>query len=152
MNIETIQILNYSSNKQKTSKLLDALILVWEQSVRATHQFLSEEKIVNLKPYCAEGLQVVHLLVAFDHKQPVAFLGMLGEKIEMLFVAPSHFRKGIGRTLLQYAIDHYQVCYVDVNEQNPDALTFYLQMGFSIYERTDTDNQGNAFPLLKMKL
>jgi putative acetyltransferase len=132
--------------------LLAALLVIWEQSVLATHHFLTPNGINSLKPYCEEGLQAVKLLVAMDGQQPVAFLGLIDHKVEMLFVAPSHFRKGVGSRLLKHAVDQHQVRYVDVNEQNPDALAFYQQMGFVVYERTETDTQGNAFPILKMTL
>ncbi|WP_418401612.1 hypothetical protein [Anaerotignum lactatifermentans] len=37
-----------------------------------------------------------------------------------------------------------------VNEQNPQAIGFYEHMGFSVYKRTDLDEQGNPYPLLYM--
>ena len=33
---------------------------------------------------------------------------------------------GVGKQLLQYAIEHLQVDEVDVNEQNPQGVGFYL--------------------------
>ena len=41
--------------------------------------------------------------------------------------------------------------YVDVNEQNPDAVKFYERMGFRTFHRDATDDQGNPFPILRMK-
>ncbi|ERK47335.1 hypothetical protein [Faecalitalea cylindroides] len=38
-----------------------------------------------------------------------------------------------------------------VNEQNPLAKEFYEHMGFIVYKRTETDEQGNPYPLLYMK-
>ncbi len=37
-----------------------------------------------------------------------------------------------------------------LNEQNPQAVGFYLHLGFSITARSELDGQGNAFPLLHM--
>jgi putative acetyltransferase len=39
-----------------------------------------------------------------------------------------------------------------VNEQNPQAKGFYEHMGFQVYKRTDTDEQGNPYPILYMRL
>lgn len=39
-----------------------------------------------------------------------------------------------------------------VNEQNPKALAIYQHWGFVAYERTEIDDQGNHFPIIKMKL
>lgn len=40
---------------------------------------------------------------------------------------------------------------VTVNEQNPQAIGFYEHMGFTVYKRTDLDEQGNPYPLLYMR-
>jgi len=41
---------------------------------------------------------------------------------------------------------------VDVNEQNPQAEGFYKHIGFEVFEHNKFDEQGNPFPILKMKL
>ena len=39
-----------------------------------------------------------------------------------------------------------------VNEQNPNAKRFYENNNFQVYKRTETDEQGNPYPLLYLKL
>lgn len=143
---------NLVTNPPRTNELLNALVDVWERSVRATHHFLTEQDIRNLGPVCREGIKAVDLFVVNDAGRPVAWMGISGDKIEMLFVSPEHFRKGIGQRLVRLAIDEYKTCYVDVNEQNPNAFVFYRKMGFHVFDRTETDELGNPFPILKMKL
>jgi hypothetical protein len=41
---------------------------------------------------------------------------------------------------------------VDVNEQNEQALGFYLRMGFEVEGRSELDSTGKPFPLLHMRL
>jgi len=41
---------------------------------------------------------------------------------------------------------------LDVNEQNPQALGFYLHEGFEVIGRSETDGLGQPYPLLHMKL
>lgn len=41
---------------------------------------------------------------------------------------------------------------VDVNEQNPDALNFYLRKGFQIVSRDEKDDCGRPFPILHLSL
>lgn len=142
----------YPVNKPRTAELLDSLINVWERAVRATHHFLTEQDIQNLIPHGRRALNMVDLFVVNENKFPVAFMGILDDKIEMLFVSPDYFRKGIGQRLIRLAIDEYKIRYIDVNEQNPNALAFYKKMGFQVFERTETDELGNPFPILKMKL
>ena len=136
-----------------TAGLADRLLNVWESSVKATHLFLSREEIENIKRYVPQALRAVkHLLVAENEAgDPVAFAGIDGQKLEMLFVCAEDRGRGIGRRLLQYAVENYAVNELAVNEQNPQAAGFYEHMGFRVYKRSDADEQGNAYPLLYMK-
>ena len=77
-------------------------------------------------------------------------MGLEKQKIEMLFVETRG--KGIGKALVNYAINDFKANIVTVNEQNDKAVGFYEHMGFKTYLRTDFDEQGNPYPLLYMKL
>lgn len=139
-------------NPYKTDPLIDALVILWEASVRATHHFLTEEDIQDLIPLVKMGLSDIEtLIVVSENNKPVAFMGIDVAKIEMLFVSPDYFSKGFGKMLTTLAIAQYDVQYVDVNEQNPQAIGFYRHIGFEVYERTELDEQGNPFPILKME-
>ena len=135
-----------------TGATLDALMDVWESSVRATHLFLEEADIVNLRPLVRDGLNAVPLFAAMDaHGRIGGFAGVAGDMLEMLFVHARARGRGIGRALLVRAVDA-GVTRLDVNEQNPDALGFYRHMGFEVVGRSPVDGQGRPFPLLHMSL
>ena len=138
---------------ERTSELIDLLTNVWEESVKATHFFLSEAEIMEIKPYLPIALhEIPHLIVAENSEGiPVGFMGVEARKLEMLFIAPEFRGKGIGKEFIQYGFDTYSVNEVTVNEQNPQAIGFYEHMGFSVYKRTDLDEQGRPYPLLYMK-
>ena len=137
----------------RTVSLVEELVKLWEASVRATHHFLTEKDILHLTPFVEEAVRGIEtLLVMYLGNRPVGFLGLLDLKIEMLFVAPDYFGNGLGRQLVEMAIEKYHVHYVDVNEQNPRAEGFYRHIGFRTFARTEMDEQGNPFPILKMKL
>lgn len=131
-----------------------ALIEIWESSVRATHDFLDEDNISFLKPLILEHyFDAVDLRVAKDESNViVGFIGVAEQNIEMLFISPSHRKKGIGSLLLKNAIKNQDARKVDVNEQNPDATGFYEYLGFSVSGRSPLDGQGNPFPLLHLEL
>lgn len=137
-----------------TSSLAEELTAVWERSVRATHLFLSEKEVEEIKKYIPQALHgIAHLIIAENRDGcPVACMGIEEQKLEMLFIAPEERGKGLGRRLIQYGIEHYLVNELAVNEQNPLAKGFYEHMGFYVYKRTDYDEQGNPYPLLYMKL
>ena len=96
--------------------------------------------------------EVPHLLaVGNEEGTPVAFAGINGQKLEMLFVSAEKRGRGIGKKLLQYAVENYAVTELAVNEQNPQAIGFYEHMGFRAYGRSETDEQGKPYPILIMK-
>jgi len=72
-------------------------------------------------------------------------------KLEMLFVCPQYRGKGLGKQLIHYGIENYSINELGVNEQNPQAKAFYEHMGFQVYKRTGTDEQGNFYPILYMR-
>ncbi|WP_455684613.1 GNAT family N-acetyltransferase [Thomasclavelia sp.] len=140
--------------KERTLFLNNQLIEVWEKSVRATHLFLSDKEINDIKKYVPQAInEIAHLIVLENEsKYPVAFMGIEKQTLEMLFIAPDERGKGLGKRLMQYGIDNYSIKKLAVNEQNPLAKGFYEHMGFQVYKRTDYDEQGKPYPLLYMKL
>ena len=138
----------------RNEQLLAKLLEIWERSVRATHLFLSDAEVKKIKEHVPLALESVeHLFVAgntFD--DPVAFMGIEDNRLEMLFLLPQIRGKGVGRELLQHGMEQYHVTEVTVNEQNPQAIGFYEHMGFVTYKRTELDEEGNPYPLLYMRL
>ncbi len=140
--------------KERNSLLIQRLLEVWEDSVKATHLFLSDKEIDNIKKYVPQALKnVSHLIIAEDkNKLPVAFIGLEENKLEMLFVLSEERGKGLGKKLIKYGIENYSINELAVNEQNPLAKEFYEHMGFKVYKRTAIDEQGNPYPILYMRL
>ena len=133
--------------------VLDELVSLWEASVRSTHDFLTESDIDRLKPVVRMALESIpHLWGMADRSgRWVAFMGIDGDKLEMLFVHPALFGLGLGRRLTGMAVSDLGVRFVDVNEQNPKAYGFYRRVGFLLAGRCETDGQGNPFPILHLK-
>ena len=140
--------------KDRSTSLIEQLLVVWESSVKATHLFLSENEIENIKKYVPQALKKIpHLtIVENDNQIPVGFMGIVEQHLEMLFISHEERGKGLGKELLKYGIEKYSVNDLAVNEQNPLAKGFYEHMGFEVYKRTECDEQGNPYPLLYMRL
>ncbi|MFC6335803.1 GNAT family N-acetyltransferase [Pseudomonas sp. CCM 7891] len=130
------------------------LTQIWEDSVRATHDFLPNSYIEVLKNLVlTRYLDAVMLICTKDSRQHITgFAGIAAGKVEMLFIDPKHRGRGLGQQLLRYAIEHLNADELDVNEQNPQALGFYIKQGFEVIGRTDHDGMGQPYPLLHMRL
>lgn len=133
--------------EERTPLLIDQLTELWEESVKATHLFLSDKEIEEIKKYVPQALNgIAHLIVTEnDRNCPVAFMGVEEQKLEMLFITPEERGNGLGKRLIQYGIDNYSIKELAVNEQNPLAEGFYEHMGFQVYKRTDHDEQGKPY-------
>jgi putative acetyltransferase len=139
--------------KEVTKESYQELIEVWECSVRATHHFLPEENIAELKPLILQHyFDAVELRCVIQNGKIAGFIGVADSNIEMLFVDPTYIGQGIGRQLIEYSIEHMNASKVDVNEQNPKAIAFYEKVGFKKTGRSELDGQGNPFPLVHMQL
>ena len=130
------------------------LIEIWESSVRATHDFLAEEDLMELKSLILEQyFDAVDLKCAKNSDGDIlGFCGVHDSNIEMLFVSPGAFGNGVGSLLASHAIHNQGATKVDVNEQNGQALGFYQHIGFSVIGRSPFDRQGKPYPLLHMEL
>ena len=130
------------------------LLKVWENSVRATHDFITEEDIEFFKPVIIEQAfpAVILRCVKNEDGSILGFVGTHDAKIEMLFILNESRGQGIGKVLLQYAIEQLGATKVDVNEQNPLAVGFYQKMGFKVVSRSPLDDMGKPFPILHMTL
>lgn len=132
----------------------ETLISIWENSVRATHDFLKEEDLQFYKPLILN--EYFHHVSLFCYKDSnleiTGFMGIAEDNLEMLFIDPVSRGKGIGKELLIYAIEQQKVKRVDVNEQNAQAVGFYKHMGFHVVNRSEFDGAGKPYPILHMEL
>ena len=133
----------------------DVLLALWERSVRATHDFLSEADIVALRPDVAQALddEWLELWVLADGDDvPIGFMGLAGDDIAALFLGPAQRGRGGGRRLVAHAQGlRGGELTVDVNEQNPAARGFYEALGFVVVGRSPLDDGGRPFPILHMR-
>lgn len=128
------------------------IIEVWEASVRATHHFLSKKDIAFYKPlvlkYALPSMQVwgIHI-----QNKLAGFMAVSDYKVEMLFMAPEFIGQGLGKKLLNFALNELHINLIDVNEENPAALGFYQHIGYKIISRDEVDGNGRPHPILHLK-
>lgn len=126
---------------------------VWKESVLITHGFLEEKDFRVLE----RDLPVIflpslrELWLCRNGKHLAGFCGNNGSEVEMLFIRPCYMRKGLGKLLLEHVRKLHGPLQLAVNEQNENALAFYLHCGFEVAGRSAQDSQGRPYPLLHLK-
>jgi putative acetyltransferase len=142
--------------RRATSVDRDAMFDIWLRSVRATHDFLTEEDIARFQPlvrdYVASDAEFWVLCERDGDDAPIGFMGLADNKVDALFLAPECHRRGGGRALVRHAQGLKGELTVEVNEQNPGACRFYEACGFVVEGRSELDGNGLPFPLLHMRL
>ena len=144
--------IQHIGKEERIEDFVQSLLEVWESSVRATHGFLKEGEVEYLRPFVEQGIREVPLLFCVEENEmPAGFLGMEGDRIEMLFVHADFRGRGIGSTLMREAL-LLGASRVDVNEQNPQALGFYRCFGFEVAARDELDSLGLPYAILHCTL
>lgn len=144
---QRFEIVKYADEHRE--RVLD----VWEKSVLATHHFLSATDFEEIKEIVDNiDFTAFDVYCLLDRNTVTGFLGTANQKVEMLFLSPEYIGKGLGKKLLNFAIHNLNANKVDVNEENTKAVEFYTKFGFKTYERTDKDDQGKNYPILRMEL
>lgn len=129
-----------------------SIIEVWELSVRATHHFLSEDYLQQIKVLLPSILRQVRVYTWREEDGTIqGFAGVAENKMEMLFIHPNSRGKGLGRLLAEFCIHTLKAPKVDVNEDNSQAIAFYKRIGYRQTGRRELDSMGRPFPLLEMQ-
>ncbi|MFV3076460.1 acetyltransferase [Niveispirillum fermenti] len=129
-----------------------AIHAVWRAAVDATHGFVAPADLdfyenLLLTLYLP---QVPVWLATLEDGTATGFMGLTGPKIDALFVHPAFHRTGVGRRLIDHAASLHAQLLVDVNAQNPGAVTFYRTLGFRVVGRSPIDHGGKPYPLIFM--
>ncbi|MBP6562139.1 MAG: GNAT family N-acetyltransferase [Neisseriaceae bacterium] len=131
----------------------DALVALWWASARATHDFVRAADWDAYRPMVAEALISAEAYVALGVDQALlGFMALDLNMVDMLFVAPTALRMGVGRQLLAFAQDLKGPLKVDVNEQNQQGVAFYLAQGFVPVGRSEADGTGRPYPIMHMAM
>lgn len=130
-----------------------AIMRIWVSAVAATHHFLDPADFELFKVLIPESflpqLQVFALEDGAGNM--LAFFSVSEDNLEMLFVHDSVRGKGIGKMIIAYVLEQLKIYKVDVNEQNQQAVDFYLKTGYVHTGRSERDGMGKAYPLLHLE-
>lgn len=137
-------------DKIATSNDYQNMIELWEESVSLTHQFLPVEYRQQLKASLPDYFPRLDSRCWYLAGDLVAISGTSAGTLALLFVHPNFFHQQIGSQILKRLIAE-GISFVDVYEENPQALYFYQKHGFILESRDLLDSWGKAHPLLHLR-
>lgn len=135
------------ANSNDYSRIME----IWESSVKATHDFLKDEDFkLFQKLIPAEFLPQLSVFVIESEGLIPAYFAVSDDNLEMLFVHANDRGKSYGKQAVDYIVNQLKIYKVDVNEQNQQAIDFYLKMGYKLQGRSEKDGMGKDYPLLHL--
>lgn len=128
------------------------LVEIWHQASAIAHHFLGAERLAEHRDLIESiWLPAAETHVALIGGERAGFISLLGDVVGGLFVAPSHQGRGVGRALLEHALEDRGALELDVYLDNPKARAFYAAMGFEELSRSPQDREGLPFATARLK-
>lgn len=117
--------------REYTSHDTDRLIVVWQLANSLAHPFLTEA-FVNQVAIDIRSLYLPNAdtWVLEEDNILVGFIALIGDEIGGLFLDPIHHGKGLGRLMVDHAVDLKGQLRVEVFERNEIGRRFYNCYGF----------------------
>lgn len=130
----------------------DTLVKIWLEASSFAHGFLGAERLalhaVQVRDIYLQ--QAENWVITQDHK-PVGFIGLIDQFIGGLFIDPHVHGRGLGKQLLNHAMQLKTLLELDVYALNTQAHGFYLRNGFVETARNPTDSEGLPFAVIHMR-
>src|SRR5699024_10285310 len=99
MKTEKFKIIPY------TNKYRKQILNIWEKSVLATHDFLSENDFNEIKQLVSNmDFNDLKVYCIINKSSIGGFIGVYENKVEMLFLSPEYFGQGLGFKLLDFTV------------------------------------------------
>ena len=98
-------------------------------------------------------LAACEVFVARDGDEVIGFAGIDVPYLAWLYVDPAHYRRGVGRALLDHCLERLgEDAWTISCGNNTAALDLYLGRGFSVEKRFTGNNAGYEGPVVRLAL
>lgn len=135
--------------REYTEEDIESTIAIWYGASTLAHPFLDSDLVQKIKKDMREiYLPNSKTWVFEENYKVVGFIGMIGNEIGGLFVAPEHHSKGIGTKLVNFVAAFNDDLEVEVFEKNFIGRSFYEKYGFRLMKEFFHEQTGQ--PVLRL--
>lgn len=119
---------------------IDGVMQIWLSGNLDAHSFISDEYWKSNYNLVQEQIQQADIFVYEDKGRICGFIGIVEGYIAGIFVDKDYRNHGIGKMLIEYVKQYYDVLTLNVYRKNERAVSFYHRQGFStVSESIDCD-------------
>lgn len=119
---------------------IDGVMQIWLSGNLDAHSFISDEYWKSNYNLIQEQIQQADIFVYEDKGRIYGFIGIVEGYIAGIFVNKDYRSRGIGKMLIEYVKQYYDVLTLNVYRKNERAVSFYHRQGFStVSESIDCD-------------
>lgn len=119
---------------------IDGVMQIWLSGNLDAHSFISDEYWKSNYNLVQEQIQQADIFVYEDKGRIYGFIGIVEGYIAGIFVDKDYRNHGIGKMLIEYVKQYYDVLTLNVYRKNERAVSFYHRQGFStVSESIDCD-------------
>lgn len=132
---------------------IDNLMNIWLKSTIKAHDFISKEYWEkNYNTVKDRYIPMAETFVYEDKEGIKGFISIINnEFIGALFVDVDFQGQGIGKELINYAVDKYKNLDLAVYKENKKSVDFYINRGFKIIKEQVNDDSGYSEYLMQIK-
>lgn len=119
---------------------IDGVMQIWLSGNLDAHSFISDEYWKSNYNLVQEQIQQADIFVYEDKGRICGFIGIVEGYIAGIFVDKDYRNHGIGKMLIEYVKQYYDVLTLNEYRKNERAVSFYHRQGFStVSESIDCD-------------
>lgn len=137
---------------ETNSPNFDEIYDIWYQSVKETHDFLSNKDFNHIDSIIKDIFpQVKEYICYYKNDKLLGFIGLNNPDIEMFFLNPDFLGQRIGKEMISFLQNKYEYLKIDVNKQNKNAYKAYIKYGFYIVSESEKDALNLPYPIIHME-
>lgn len=134
-------------NNEDIKKIMD----IWINSNLDAHNFISKDYFYNNFDIVKEAIKNTTIYVYEENNSIIGFVGISDGFIEGIFVDKKYRSNGIGKKLIDYCKEKYNMLTLNVYCKNKRAVSFYIKEGFSVYEKKEEKDNNEFEYVMKWK-